>query len=212
MHCRWLSDRKILPLPGLDLEVACGVGCPQHSGNRSDMMSLRSEPSGRHRERVIHGSPQRAAGATGDAARRAPPEALRFSNCDGSSSIRGRRHAEGLRRSPTKARDFVFRHAGVEAVGLIPDAGASGTEARSFLAALEKIAGRRLQVAGFLGVIQRAFAVAILRANFQAALDNLPNGEVGATLPVLVATKSAFRFGEVRLRAGAVPRVVGRSA
>jgi hypothetical protein len=50
-------------------------------------------------------------------------------------------------------------------------------------------------VPGFLGVVPRPFAVAIVRASCPVALDNLPNGEPGATLPVLVAMKGGFRFG-----------------
>ena len=49
---------------------------------------------------------------------------------------------------------------------------------------------------GFLGVVPRPFAVHILRTNCPAALDNLPYNDTG-TLPVLVATKGGFRFGEV---------------
>ena len=93
-----------------------------------------------------------------------------------------------------EARDFISQNPGIEPVGLILDAGAS--EARPFLDALENAAGQRLNVPGFLGVVPRQFAVHILRTNCPAALDNLPNNDTG-TLPVLVATKGGFRFGEV---------------
>ncbi|MCB9891941.1 MAG: hypothetical protein H6832_18990 [Planctomycetes bacterium] len=94
-----------------------------------------------------------------------------------------------------EARGFVAQASGVEPVGLILDAGAA--EAKPFLEALEQATGRQLNVPGFLGVVPRPFAVHILRASCPAALDNLPNGELGVKLPVLVATKGGFRFGEV---------------
>tara|TARA_R110002072_G_scaffold2288_5_gene18901 strand:- start:6104 stop:6487 length:384 start_codon:yes stop_codon:yes gene_type:complete len=94
-----------------------------------------------------------------------------------------------------EARNFISGNAGAEPVGLILEAGSS--EARAFLEALKQATGQELDAPGFLGVVPRAFAVGILRANLPAALDNLPNGELGAKLPVLVATKGGFRFAEV---------------
>ena len=94
-----------------------------------------------------------------------------------------------------EARDFLSENSGVDPVGLILESGAA--EARPFLDALEQVAGEKLNVPGFLGVVPRHFAVEILRANAPAALDNLPNGKLGSTLPVLVATKGGFRFGVV---------------
>lgn len=94
-----------------------------------------------------------------------------------------------------EAREFVSLNAGAEPVGLILEAGAS--EAKPFLDAFAQAAGKKINVPGFLGVVPRQFAVHILRNNCPAALDNLPNGEIGTTLPVLVATKGGFRFDEV---------------
>jgi hypothetical protein len=94
-----------------------------------------------------------------------------------------------------EAMAFVSQGPGVEPVGLILEAGAS--EAKPFVEALERATGTKFDAPGFLGVVPRPYVVNILRANCPAALDNLPNGEVGATLPVLVATKGGFRFGTV---------------
>lgn len=101
-------------------------------------------------------------------------------------------HREALAK---EARDLASRGVEADPVGLILEAGAS--EARAFLDALEKAAGRKLDVPGFLGLVPRRFAVEILRANCQAALDHLPNGELGKTLPVLIATTGGYRFGTI---------------
>ena len=69
--------------------------------------------------------------------------------------------------------------------------------ARPFIDALEQASGQKLNVPGFLGLVPRQFAVHILREDCPAALDNLPNGEPGSVLPVLVATKGGFRVDEV---------------
>jgi len=94
-----------------------------------------------------------------------------------------------------EAREFWAEHPDLEQVGLILEC--SSAEAKPFLVALERAAGKRIEVAGFLGIVPRRFAIDILRNNAPAALDNLPNGKLGVTLPVLVATRSGFRFGEI---------------
>ncbi len=94
-----------------------------------------------------------------------------------------------------EARNFISQNADAEPVGLILEAGSS--EARAFMQSIAQASGQERNAPGFLGVVPRAFAVEILRANLPAALDNLPNGELGAKLPVLVATKGGFRFAEI---------------
>ncbi|HLQ36827.1 MAG TPA: hypothetical protein VK348_03435 [Planctomycetota bacterium] len=102
-----------------------------------------------------------------------------------------------------EAAEFVRQHPGTPPVALILEADTS--EAAPLWAALQRASGHDLQGRGFLGVVPRAFALQILRANAPATLDWLaPATADGAELPLVVATRNGFRLGVLR-RGDAAP-------
>src|SRR5688572_18806390 len=91
-----------------------------------------------------------------------------------------------------EAREVLAQHPDVRLVGLIltPDS----EEMRVMRPRLERETRESLTGKGFVGLMPREFALAILRQRAPATLDWIEPHETGR-LPLMAATRDGYRFG-----------------